>query len=145
MQSMRRDYFSKVDIMGKSMKKIIVVTAAAAALAITGCVSSGNASLKGQTHETIGLKEGMTMSEVRSLVGDPFATSFTDGGLTIWNYEFLEGQMTAQSFIPIASMFSSGVKGKKKQLVILFDEQDLVKKFTMSDSDYEQKSGIVRQ
>lgn len=114
---------------------------------VTGCVSSGNAALKDQTNETMRqrLAEGMSQNEVRAAIGDPFNVSYTDGGLEIWNYEYIEGQMTAQSFIPIASMFSSGVEGKKKQLVILFDEDAKVKRFTMSDSDYESKSGIVRQ
>jgi len=127
------------------MKKVLSALTVIAPLG--GCVSSGNASLKDETSESIGekLAEGMPMEQVRANLGDPFSTSFTDGGLSIWNYEFVEGQMTAQSFIPIASMFSSGVEGKKKQLVILFDENDLVRKFTMSESDYESKSGIVRQ
>lgn len=84
------------------------------------------------------------MEEVRAKHGDPFSTRFTDGGLAIWNYEFMEGQMTAQSFIPMVNMFSSGVEGKKK-LMILFDEDDRVWKYTPSASDYEPKSGIVRQ
>lgn len=127
------------------MKKILASLAAVSLIA--GCVSTGNTSLKNETNETIGekLTEGMSMNDVRANLGDPFSTSFTDGGLSIWTYEFMEGQMTAQSFIPIVSMFSSGVEGKKKQLVILFDEDDTVKKYTLSDSDYESKSGIVRQ
>ena len=127
------------------MKRILASLAAVSLIA--GCVSTGNTSLKDETNETIGekLTEGMSMNEVRANLGDPFSTSFTDGGLSIWSYEFMEGQMTAQSFIPIVSMFSSGVEGKKKQLVILFDEDDNVKKYTLSDSDYESKSGIVRQ
>jgi len=118
-----------------------------AAPLIAGCVASGNQSLKGETSETIGEKisEGMPMATVRANLGDPFSTTFTDGGLSIWNYEFIQGQATAQSFMPILSSFSSGVEGKKKQLVVLFDESDNVKKFTLSDSDYEQKSGIIPQ
>lgn len=127
------------------MKKLLLGFAAISVLG--ACVSSGNAALKDQTSATMKetLQEGMSQDEVRSAIGDPFNISYTDGGLEIWNYEYMEGQMTAQSFIPIASMFSSGVEGKKKQLVILFDDEAKVKRFTMSDSDYESKSGIVRQ
>lgn len=127
------------------MKKNIGALIALAIVA--GCVSAGNATLKGETNDTISekIEKGMSMAEVRSMLGDPFETTFTDGGLTIWNYELAEGQMTAQSFIPIASMFSSGMKGTKKQLVILFDEADKVSKFTMSESDFQSKSGIIRQ
>ena len=128
------------------MKKLLVALAAGS-MVLGGCVSAGNQSIKNETNETIGskLKEGMTMTEVRQNLGDPFSTSYTDGGNSIWNYEFTDAQMTAQSFIPVVSMFSSGTKGKKKQLVILFDADDKVQKFNMSDSDYETKSGIIPQ
>ncbi|MEO1303979.1 MAG: hypothetical protein AAFV37_03310 [Pseudomonadota bacterium] len=123
------------------------MSAFAAIVVLGGCVSAGNAALKDVTNETLSeeLKEGMSMAEVRSALGDPIDVSFTDGGLSIWNYERVEAQMTAESFIPIVGLFTSGVEGTKTQLVILFDEEDKVRKFTLSDSDYESKSGLMAQ
>lgn len=127
--------------------KTIATIAATAMIGLAGCMSTGNETLKDQNYQSMSqiLSEGMTQVQVREAVGDPMSVSFTDSGNEIWTYEFIEGQMTAQSFIPIASMFSSGMKGKKKQLVILFDESQTLQRFTMSDSDYQSKSGIIRQ
>lgn len=128
------------------MKKLAVL-AAVGALMISGCASSGNAALKNETNETISekLQEGMAMADVRAALGDPFSTTYTDGGNIVWNYEFVEGQATAESFIPVVSLFTSGMEGTKKQLVILFDDEDNVQKFNLTESDFEQKTGIIRQ
>ena len=129
------------------MRTKMLLSAAVLALGLSGCVSSGATSLKDENKETIATKvsEGMTGDEVRTNLGDPTNVSYTDGGKEIWTYEFMEGQMTAQSFIPVVSMFSSGVEGTKKQLVILFDEELKVERYTMSSQDVESKSGIIKQ
>ena len=128
-------------------KNLIVSVGIVASFMLAGCMSTGNATLKEHTQDTISeeLREGMTQAEVRQSLGDPFNVSYTDGGSEIWTYEFAEGQMTAESFIPIVGLFTSGVEGQKKQLVILFDEQQLVRRFTLSESDFESRSGIIRQ
>lgn len=127
----------------------IAAAAMLAAFTVTasGCVSSGATALKEEDAETIKSKlaEGMTQDEVRANLGDPTTISYTDSGFEIWNYTFMEGQMTASSFIPVVSMFSSGTKGKQKQLIVLFNEDNTVRKYTMSSSDVETKTGIVRQ
>ena len=129
------------------MKTKMILSAAVLALGLSGCVSTGATSLKGEDKETIATKveQGMSGDQVRANLGDPTNVSYTDGGKEIWTYEFMEGQMTASSFIPVVSMFSSGVEGIKKQLVILFDEDLKVERYTMSSQDVESKSGIIKQ
>lgn len=112
---------------------------------VGACVSAGNKSLKEQTPETLSelLQPGTTQAEVSASLGDPLSVSYTDSGREIWFYELIQGKMTAQSFIPVVSMFSSGVEGRKKLLVILYDKEELVDRYNLSDSEYESKTGIL--
>ena len=114
-------------------------------LVLASCVSAGNTSLKEQTPDTLAdlLMPGTAQSEVSAALGDPLSVSYTDSGREIWFYELVEGKMSAQSFIPVVSMFSSGVKGRKTLLVILFDKDELVDRYNLSDSAYESKTGIL--
>ena len=47
--------------------------------------------------------------------------------------------MTAASYI---NPFGTTFKGTKKELVVLFDENDIVKRARMSESDVENKIGL---
>lgn len=118
---------------------------AALCLGLSACVSAGNQSLKEQTPETLAelLTPGTDQARVSEALGDPLSVSYTDSGREIWFYELVEGKMTAQSFIPVVSMFSSGVHGRKKLLVILYDKEERVDRYNLSDSAYESKTGIL--
>ena len=76
------------------------------------------------------------------MFGSPMKTSFTDSGLEIWNYEFSKVSADAVSFIPVVNMFGASASGKKKELVVMFDQNHIVKRYSMSESDVTQKTGI---
>ena len=122
-----------------------MLAAAILAMSLGACVSAGNKSLKEQTPESLStlLQAGTPQEEVSAALGDPLSVSYTDSGREIWFYELVQGKMTAQSFIPVVSMFSSGVEGRKKLLVILYDKEELVDRYNLSDSAYESKTGIL--
>lgn len=118
---------------------------AAIVLMLAGCASVGNDRLRSETVESVSTKieEGKTTKEeVRQAFGSPVKTSFTDGGLEIWNYEFANVSADAVSYIPIVNLFGSSASGTKKELVVLFDENDIVKKFNMSESEVKQRTGL---
>lgn len=127
------------------MKKIAVVLLS---VVIAGCASVGNENLRTETESSVSHKivEGKTTkSEIRAMFGSPLKTSFTDSGLEIWNYEFSKVTVDAVSFVPIVNMFGSSASGKKKELVVMFDQKNVVKRYSMSESDVTQKSGIFNQ
>ena len=127
------------------MKKIAVVLVS---VALAGCASVGNENLRAETESSVSQKivEGKTTkSEVRAMFGSPLKTSFTDSGLEIWNYEFSKVTVDAVSFVPVVNMFGSSASGKKKELVVMFDQKNVVKRYSMSESDVSQKSGIFNQ
>src|SRR3546814_13795387 len=101
----------------------------------------GNERLRSESEATVASKitEGKsTKDDVRSLFGSPNKTSFTDSGLEIWNYEFSKVSADAVSYIPIVNWFGSSASGTKKELVVLFDEKNLVQRYSMSESRSEE-------
>ena len=109
---------------------------------MVGCGTSGNESLRSETEISIDQKitEGTTtLPEIKAMFGSPLKTTFTDGGLEIWTYEFDNVAMTAGSYL---NPFGTTMKGTRKELVVLFDENGIVKRARMSESDVEEKYGL---
>lgn len=130
------------------MKKNATTAAALAVLtltALTGCMSTGNESLRKESETSVQDKivEGKTTKDdVRKIFGSPLTTSFTDGGLEIWNFELAKMSADAVSYVPIVNLFGGTASGTKKQLVFLFDDKGVVKKFSMSESPVKVKTGL---
>ncbi|WP_151636630.1 hypothetical protein [Noviherbaspirillum aerium] len=128
------------------MKKPLFTTfAIAAVLLVSGCASMGNETLRTESETSVQQKivEGKsTKNDVRAMFGSPVKTSFTDGGLEIWNYEFTNVSADAISYVPIVNLFGGSASGKKKELVVLFDQSNVVKRFSMSESNVTQKTGL---
>jgi hypothetical protein len=117
------------------------------AIWITACASTGNQTLKNETEFSVAEKivEGVTTSaEVKSMFGSPFETTYTDSGLLIWKYRLDDVKADAVNFIPVVSMFGSSMSGTRKELVILFDENDVVKRANMSESQVKTKTGAFK-
>lgn len=76
------------------------------------------------------------------MFGSPATTSFTDGGLEIWKYELSKMKADAVNFIPVVNLFGSSASGTKKELVILFNDNGTVRKFSMSESPVNVKTGV---
>lgn len=114
-------------------------------LFLTACASVGNESLRSESENSVQSKivEGKTSkNEVRAMFGSPLKTSFTDGGLEIWTFEFSKVSADAVSYIPIVNLFGATASGTKKELVVLFDKKGLVQRFSMSESAVKQKTGV---
>ena len=113
-----------------------------------GCASVGNEVLRAESESTIQQKitEGKTnRSEVRAMFGSPFKTSFTDGGLELWTYEFSKTSLDAMSYIPYVAIFGATSSGTKKELVVLFDKSGVVQRYSMTESDVKQKTGLFNK
>ena len=129
---------------GEVMKNFVVIFAALCVL--TACASSGNRVLKTETEQSLTEKveNGVTTkAQVRELFGSPFRTTFTDGGLEIWTYQFDDVSSDAVNFVPIVNLFTQSYSGTRKELVVLFDENDVVKKYSMSESEVKTKGGVT--
>ena len=116
-------------------------------LILSGCASSGNQSLKEETEFTVSAKvvEGQTTaSEIKAMFGSPYETTYTDSGSLIWKFRLDDLKSDAINYIPIVNWFGSSVSGTRKELVVLFDENDVVKRSNMSESEVKTKTGILK-
>ena len=111
------------------------------------CADVGNKSIKDVDSKQVEatLTEGVTTkAEVESIFGDPYETSFTDGGQVIYKYQYDDASFltpeTVGSVVLTLGLAGVKSKGKRNELTILFDENDVVKKFNMSNSDIESGS-----
>ncbi|HEB26193.1 MAG TPA: hypothetical protein ENI05_00250 [Porticoccus sp.] len=112
---------------------------------LAGCSTVGNESLSNESPESIGRKihEGLTTKQqLISMLGAPMETTFTDGGLEVMTYEYIRLMPRAQNFIPY-NIISQVSDGKKKELVILLDENSLVKKLVMNVTDTQKRWGVI--
>jgi hypothetical protein len=118
------------------VKKIAVL---ALALVLAGCAGTGNESLRSESEATVSTKiaEGKTTKQQK--------TEFTDAGLEVWRYEFAKMHADGVNFIPVVNWFGSSQSGEKKELVVLFDSSNVVKRYSMSVSDVTVKTGIFNQ
>jgi outer membrane protein assembly factor BamE (lipoprotein component of BamABCDE complex) len=131
------------------MKKLAVALAVAACVVtLSGCAGTGNDSLRTESESTVSTKivEGKTTKDqVRELFGSPMKTEFSDAGLETWHYEFSKLHGDAVSYIPVVNLFGTSASGEKKELVVLFDANNVVKRYSMSVSAVSQKTGIFNQ
>jgi len=134
------------------MKNLLVIFLIS--IFIIGCANVGNKSIKDVDSKQVEVtltKGSTTKAEVEAIFGDPYETSFTDDGQIIYKYQYDDATFltpeTVGSVIltlDLAGAKSKGKKlagakskGKRNELTILFDENDVVKKFNMSNSDIE--------
>ena len=127
------------------MQKIILVLLTS--LFLFSCASTGNQTLKTESEVSISSKiqEGVTTAaEIKAMFGSPYETTYTDGGLMIWKYRLDDMRSDAVNYIPVVNWFGSSMSGTRKELVVLFDDNDVVKRVNMSESDVKTKSGIFK-
>ena len=122
-------------------------TLCATILLMLGCASTGNETLKTESEISVSSKISIgetTAAEIKSMFGSPYESSYTDGGLQIWKFRLDDMTADAVNFVPILNLLGSSMSGTRKELVILFDDDDVVKRFNMSESDVQTKSGIFK-
>lgn len=130
------------------MKTVFTTLALVLIAFMAGCATAGNDSLRKESEESVSLKivEGQTtQAEIKEMFGSPFETTFTDGGLQVWKYELVKAKADAASYVPIVSLFAASSSGTKKELTILFDENEVVKKYNMSESAIKARTGLFNQ
>lgn len=102
------------------MKKIII--AGFVFLALAGCSSVGNQSLKNETQESVKskiVKGKTTKGDVLASFGEPDSRSLIDGEEQ-WSYTMYNSQSKATSFIPVIGLLAGGADTQSSSLTIMF-------------------------
>ena len=113
-----------------------------------GCAtqSGGNQTLKNETESSVTTKiinNVTTQAEIRAMFGSPYETTFTDGSMEIWKFRLDDLRADAINYVPIVNWFGSSYSGTRKELVLLFNDDGTVKRNSMSESDVQNKSGLM--
>jgi outer membrane protein assembly factor BamE (lipoprotein component of BamABCDE complex) len=113
-------------------------------LMLVACANTGNESMKGMTEDKVQatiVAGKTTKAQIQGMFGSPFETSYTDNGALIWKYQYDDTTAftpeTVGSVIFTLGLAGTKSEGTRNELVILFDENDVVRKFNMSNSDIE--------
>jgi outer membrane protein assembly factor BamE (lipoprotein component of BamABCDE complex) len=131
----------------KIVTRSVIVAIALASLALSGCATVGNQSLKDETEQSVATKitEGKTTkADVREQFGSPGRTTFTDGGLEVWSFDLTHMSADGISYVPIVGLFAGSTSGTKKELVVMFDAASIVKRYSMSESPISMKTGLAK-
>lgn len=102
------------------MKKIII--SAFVSLALAGCSSVGNQSLKNETQESVKtkiVKDKTTKQYVLASFGEPDSHSLIDGEEQ-WSYTMYNSQSKATSLIPVVGLLAGGADSQTKSLKVSF-------------------------
>jgi hypothetical protein len=116
------------------------------ALGLAGCASRGNEVLKSQSVASVDLTvvDGRTTrQEVQAIYGAPAQISFLNEKNEIWTYRWARATAQGQNFIPIIGPFVRGYDTRKKELVIVFNEQSIVARHSMIDVNDTVRTGLL--
>lgn len=115
------------------------------AVFLVGCSSVGNEQIKTESQETIEDKliSGVTTKQqVKELFGDPMDATFHPDGSEMWKYVFTKTSCNFSCYFIYTAWAYRSSSGTAKTLTILFNDNDTVRKHTLSESPVESKSGI---
>lgn len=130
---------------GKRMT-IRMLMIALVGLGMAGCASRGNEVLKSQSVAAVDLTivDGRTTrQEVQAIYGAPAQISFLNEKNEIWTYRWARATAQGQNFIPIIGPFVRGYDTRKKELVIVFNEQSIVARHSMIDVNDTIRTGLL--
>lgn len=117
-----------------------------AVLGLVACASGGNEVLKDQNQATVDLNivDGRTTrDEVQSLYGSPLHKSFLSEQNEVWTYRWARTTAQGQNFIPIVGAFARGYDRRLKELVVVFNERNVVARHSMTDLNDTVKAGLL--
>lgn len=128
------------------MKTIDTIVSLLMVVILTACATAGNKQMEHQTESSVSqvIKEGKTTkSQINAQFGNATTTSFTDSGNEIWTYRHTRAVPHARNFIPFVGIVSSGADVVTKELVIMFDKEGVVSRYTMKETEEIVNSGIA--
>ncbi|MBN3729433.1 outer membrane protein assembly factor BamE [Burkholderia sp. Tr-20390] len=128
------------------MKRTTTAAILAAVIALAGCASAGNQTLRSASSTEIDqhiIKGKSTKSDVEAYLGAAESVSFTDSGLEIWQYTYAKQTSKAINFVPVVGIFAGGADVDKKVLTILFNDKGVVMKSSYAASKSEIRTGLA--
>ena len=109
-----------------------------AALSVGACASHGNDILRTQDARAVDrvIHDGRTTrSQVQGMYGAPTETSFANAQNEIWIYRWSRETARPENFVPYVGFLVASNDVQKKELVLLFNEQNIVVRHSMRETN----------
>ena len=120
-------------------------------LMVTGCAGMGSTVMRDKTEASVQgeiVKGQTTQQQIRTSYGSPFETTFTNDGHPIYRYYYDDVSFLTPETV-LSTVFTLGLagsvaEGERKELTIIFDENNLVKNYSVSQSDIRTGTGAFK-
>ena len=110
-------------------------------------VKTGNQFLEKLTYSEIReqIQKGVTTQlQVKSYYGEPQRVDITDNNQEKWHYVFRRESPKAINYVPVANKIYNGTNDTDKQLIIIFDQHNIVDQIAFTNSQGETKNGLFQ-
>ena len=117
---------------GAGCRQATLALAVAAAL-LAGCTTAGNGrlvQLEAPQARAMLVPGRTTQAEVRDALGQGTVVHF-QSGLETWHYVYRKGMAKGWDYVPYLNLIAEHLAGDEKELVILFDADGLVKRWSL--------------
>lgn len=84
-----------------------------------------------------------TKSDIVNIFGQATKVTLTNEGTEVWTYLYSCAAPHARNFVPFFRFVSSGADVNTKQLVILFNKDNVVSKYSMTESENVINKGLA--
>lgn len=114
---------------------------------LTACATAGNKYLENETESSVSnqiAERKTTKAQIISQFGNDARVTFIDSGNELWTYKFSRSIPDFSNFIPFIRWFSSGADVITKELVVIFNQEGIVSKYTMNVTKSRVESGFLR-
>ena len=117
------------------MKKITTILIVTLLLLVAGCASSGR---KMDMSKMQDIRKGeTTRAELTQWFGSPQYVGLDAEGRSTAQWMYVHVANQGQNFIPVVGAFTMGFDQQMQQLIVTFDENNVVHNFTFNQSDTE--------
>lgn len=112
---------------------------------LAGCTSGNKAiSQLNSSQMASMIHDGRTSkAEIRAQFGEPSNIDLTNDGSEKWSFKHINTTAKMMSYIPIVSTIKKGKNDVKRELVVLFDQKDIVKKHAFIIAKREATVGLL--
>lgn len=126
------------------LKRFLVIITLS--LLLTGCYTTGNkqlAKMDANQIDSVIVKGQTTKAQVRSILGAPTNVDLNSNGDEQWTYSYSKSTVQARNFIPIVGSLKSGTNDQNTQLVVLFNNEDIVANYALNESQGQTTAGLL--
>ena len=128
-----------------TVKKLTLTLSFCALALLAGCASTGNQALASIDQAQIDqhlVKGKTTKADVLAYLGPANSVTTSNGTIgETWMYMYASSQAKGATFIPVVGLFAGGATGNSKVLMVVFDPQGVVSRYTFSASNNDTRLG----